>query len=114
MTKPWAVAITGASGVIHGVELLKALAELVARAAGVPLKERRPLVLMVLETPLPTGHWELMARAGRLGAAILPPVPAFSNHSSTIRDMIMQSVVKAWDLVGVELQLFARWPAVGS
>ncbi len=48
---------------------------LVTRAADVVLKERRPLVLCVRETPLHLGHLRLMTQAAELGAVIMPPVP---------------------------------------
>ncbi|MCD6673638.1 MAG: UbiX family flavin prenyltransferase [Burkholderiaceae bacterium] len=82
---------------------------LVVRAADVTLKERRPLVLMVRETPLHKGHLELMARAADYGATILPPMPAFYHHPQTILDIVHQSVGKALDQVGIEHQLFRRW-----
>jgi 4-hydroxy-3-polyprenylbenzoate decarboxylase len=82
---------------------------LVVRAADVTLKERRPLVLMVRETPLHKGHLELMARAADCGAVILPPMPAFYHRPATIMDLIHQSIGKALDQVGVEHELFRRW-----
>jgi 4-hydroxy-3-polyprenylbenzoate decarboxylase len=82
---------------------------LVVRAADVTLKERRPLVLMVRETPLHKGHLELMARAADCGAVILPPMPAFYHKPATIMDLIHQSIGKALDQVGIEHQLFKRW-----
>lgn len=82
---------------------------LVVRAADVTLKEKRPLVLMVRETPLHKGHLELMMRAADYGATILPPLPAFYHHPESILDIIHQSVGKALDQVGIEHQLFRRW-----
>ena len=82
---------------------------LVVRAADFTLKERRPLVLLVRETPLHKGHLELMARAADYGATILPPMPAFYHHPQTIMDIVHQSIGKALDQVGIEHELFRRW-----
>lgn len=86
---------------------------LVIRAADVTLKERRPLVLMVRETPLHKGHLELMTRAADYGAVILPPMPAFYHHPQTIGDLIRQTIGKALDQVGIEHDLFRRWAGHG-
>lgn len=82
---------------------------LIVRAADVTLKERRPLVLMVRETPLHKGHLDLMSRAADMGSVILPPMPAFYHHPRTIMDLIHQSVGKALDQIGIEHNLFQRW-----
>lgn len=82
---------------------------LLIRAADVTLKEKRPLVLMVRETPLHKGHLELMAKAADLGALILPPLPAFYHRPKTIQDLIRQSIGKALDHFGIEHDLFRRW-----
>lgn len=82
---------------------------LLIRAADVTLKEKRPLVLMVRETPLHKGHLDLMARAADLGALILPPLPAFYHRPQTILDLIHQSIGKALDHFGIEHDLFTRW-----
>jgi 4-hydroxy-3-polyprenylbenzoate decarboxylase len=84
-------------------------ASLVVRAADVTLKERRPLVLMVRETPLHKGHLDLMVRAADCGAVILPPMPAFYHRPQTIMDLVHQSIGKALDQVGIEHELFTRW-----
>ncbi|HSC93456.1 MAG TPA: UbiX family flavin prenyltransferase [Burkholderiales bacterium] len=86
---------------------------LVIRAADVTLKERRPLVLMVRETPLHKGHLELMSRAADCGAIILPPMPAFYHKPATIMDLIHQSIGKALDQIGIEHRLFRRWSGHG-
>jgi 4-hydroxy-3-polyprenylbenzoate decarboxylase len=82
---------------------------LLIRAADVTLKERRPLVLMVRETPLHKGHLELMSRVADLGALIHPPVPAFYHHPKTILDLIHHSVGKALDHFGIQHDLYCRW-----
>jgi len=82
---------------------------LLIRAADVMLKERRPLVLMVRETPLHKGHLELMARAFDYGATILPPVPAFYQRPQSIPDIVRQTVGRALDHLGLEHDLIERW-----
>src|SRR5690242_9035785 len=52
-------------------------ASLMTRAADVTLKEHRPLVLMVRETPLHLGHLRTMTQLAEMGAVIAPPMPAF-------------------------------------
>jgi 4-hydroxy-3-polyprenylbenzoate decarboxylase len=82
---------------------------LLVRAADVTLKERRPLVLMVRETPLHKGHLDLMARCADLGAVILPPIPAFYHQPAKIEDLIHQSIGKALDIFGITHHLYRRW-----
>jgi len=82
---------------------------LVVRAADVTLKERRPLVLLVRETPLHKGHLELMTRVADYGGIILPPMPAFYHQPRTVMDIVHQSLGKALDQLGIEHQLFRRW-----
>jgi flavin prenyltransferase len=82
---------------------------LLVRAADVTLKERRRLVLVVRETPLHEGHLELMVRVTRIGAVIMPPVPAFYHMPKTIDDLIDQTVGKVLDMFSIDGKLFKRW-----
>jgi len=83
---------------------------LIVRAADVHLKERRPLVLVVRETPLHAGHLRLMSEATAAGAVILPPVPGFYQRPQTIGDLVDHSVGKVLDVIGVhDHGLFRRW-----
>lgn len=84
---------------------------LVTRAADVMLKERRPLVLCVRETPLHLGHLRLMTQAAELGAVIMPPVPAFYHRPQTLDDVINQTVNRVLDQFDIVLpeDLFTRW-----
>lgn len=83
--------------------------DLVTRAADVTLKERRPLVLMVRETPFHLGHLRLMVAAVEAGAVIHPPVPAFYNEPATIDDLVTHSVVRAVEHLGIDAGPIARW-----
>lgn len=84
---------------------------LVTRAADVVLKERRPLVLCVRETPLHLGHLRLMTQAAELGAVIMPPVPAFYHRPASLDDVINQTVNRVMDQFDIDLpeDLFTRW-----
>jgi 4-hydroxy-3-polyprenylbenzoate decarboxylase len=87
-------------------------ANLLARAADVTLKERRPLVLVVRETPLHQGHLKLMLSAASQGAVILPPVPAFYHNPKTIQDLILHTIGKVLDCFRIPHELFKRWEGV--
>lgn len=76
-------------------------ADLIVRAADVTLKEGRPLVLVVRETPLHRGHLRLMDLAARAGAVIFPPVPAFYRRPATIDELIDDTVGRALQRLGV-------------
>jgi 4-hydroxy-3-polyprenylbenzoate decarboxylase len=82
---------------------------LVSRAADVTLKERRPLVLAVRETPLSSIHLRNMLTLSELGATILPPVPAFYHHPQEIGDVVDQTVVRILDQFRLELDNAPRW-----
>lgn len=82
---------------------------LLSRAADVTLKERRPLILMVRETPLHLGHLRTMTALAEMGAVILPPVPAFYAEPKTLTDLVDQMVARALDFVGCEWPNAKRW-----
>lgn len=83
---------------------------LLTRAADVTLKQSRRLVLMFRETPLHEGHCRLMVDAARLGAILMPPLPAFYTHPETIDDIVNQTVGRVLDLWGIDVGL-KRWEA---
>jgi flavin prenyltransferase len=87
---------------------------LLTRAADVTLKERRPLVLMVRETPLHTGHLRTMTALSEIGAIIAPPVPAFYARPDTIADLIDQTVGRVLDLFDVDVGIVRRWDDRGD
>ncbi len=82
---------------------------LIARAAGVTIKESRRLVLMARETPLSAIHLENMLKLARLGVVILPPVTEFYTRPDSISDIIDHGVGKCLDQFGINHSLYARW-----
>lgn len=82
---------------------------LLTRSADVTLKERRPLVLMVRETPLHLGHLRTMTQLAEMGAIIAPPLPAFYVRPASVAEMVDQSVGRALDLLGLEWGAVRRW-----
>jgi len=65
---------------------------LLLRAADVCLKERRKLVLVARETPLSTVHLRNLYEASRLGAVVLPPVPAYYRRPLTLAECTAYTV----------------------
>jgi len=82
---------------------------LVARAADVTLKERRKLVMVVRETPLSEIHLENMLALTRMGAIMLPPMPAFYNHPNSVEDIVEHIVSRVLDQFGLPAPGARRW-----
>ena len=87
---------------------------LLTRSADVVLKERRPLVLMVRETPFHLGHLRTMTALTEMGAIIAPPLPAFYARPKSIGDIVDQSVGRALDLFGLDWSAVRRWEGLKS
>jgi 4-hydroxy-3-polyprenylbenzoate decarboxylase len=86
---------------------------LLTRSADVQLKEGRPVVLMVRETPLHPGHIRLLSLAAASGAVIFPPVPAFYGHPQSLDEVISSSVGRALSRLGVANAEYPRWEGAG-
>lgn len=82
---------------------------LLVRAADVVLKEQRRLVLVPRETPLHTGHCELLYKASQIGAVIAPPMPAHYIKPQSVQDLVDHHVGRLLDLFGLESGLVSRW-----
>ena len=82
---------------------------LLLRAADVCLKERRPLVLAVRETPLHAVHLANMRRLARMGTVIMPLMMSFYSRPRCIEDMTRHMVGKLLDVFGLEMPGFRRW-----
>jgi 4-hydroxy-3-polyprenylbenzoate decarboxylase len=83
--------------------------DLVSRAADVCLKEGRPLLLMVRETPLHLGHLRTMVAATEAGAIIAPPVPAFYPRPQSVDELVDHSARRALARVGLVDLAPAAW-----
>jgi 4-hydroxy-3-polyprenylbenzoate decarboxylase len=74
---------------------------LIARAADVTLKERRPLILCVRETPFNRIHLRNMTLAAEAGATIFPCIPAFYNHPAGSEEMARQFAYRVLAHIGL-------------
>jgi 4-hydroxy-3-polyprenylbenzoate decarboxylase len=82
---------------------------LLTRAADVMLKEKRPLILMVRETPFHLGHLRTMTALAEMGATIAPPLPALYANPQSVSELIDQSVGRVLDLLGLDAPVTKRW-----
>jgi flavin prenyltransferase len=82
---------------------------LIVRAADVCLKEGRPLILSVRETPLHPGHLRLMKLASQAGAVIFPPVPSFYGGPQTIEDILTNLVGRMLLRLGIQNDSYSQW-----
>lgn len=81
---------------------------LIHRAADVILKERRKLVIALRETPLSDIHLENMLTLSRMGAVMLPPLPAFYLRPRSVDDIVEDTVARLLDQFGIDTGR-ARW-----
>jgi 4-hydroxy-3-polyprenylbenzoate decarboxylase len=83
--------------------------DLIARAADVMLKEKRPLILVPREMPFSAIHLENMLKLSHAGAVIMPPNPGFYHHPQSVQDMVDFVVARILDHLGVEQSLIKPW-----
>ncbi len=87
---------------------------LIRRAADVMIKERRPLILLVRETPLSAVHLENMLKLARLGVEIMPACPGFYHRPRSLEDLTAMMVGRVMDRLGLENSLFRHWEGLPS
>jgi 4-hydroxy-3-polyprenylbenzoate decarboxylase len=100
------------------IKTLAALAQghadtLIARAGDVTLKEGRPLVALVRETPLHLGHLRQMTAFAEIGGIVFPPVPAFYQKPKTIDDLVAHTVARVLDRMGLGGPAVDEWTGGG-
>jgi 4-hydroxy-3-polyprenylbenzoate decarboxylase len=83
--------------------------DLISRAADVQLKEGRPLLLMVRESPLHLGHLRLMVQAAEIGAIVMPPIPAWYPRPTSLEEIVDGTVGRALQRLGIDNALYVRW-----
>jgi 4-hydroxy-3-polyprenylbenzoate decarboxylase len=104
-----AVVICPCSMASVGTIVAGAEANLIHRAAGVQLKERRKLVVVPRETPLSSIHLENLLRLRNAGADVLPAAPGFYHLPQSIDDLVDFVAGRVLDQVGVDLTVSQRW-----
>jgi flavin prenyltransferase len=82
---------------------------LLTRAADVTLKEGRPLIMLVRETPLHLGHLRVLTALAEMGAVVLPPMPAFYNRPKEVDDIINHTVARVLDRLQLPQTLVGEW-----
>lgn len=92
------------SAIAHGYS-----STLISRSASCMLKEGRPLILTLRETPLDLCSLENMIQAKKDGAIILPAMPGFYHNPKNIDDLIDFIVGKILDQLRLDHDLFQRW-----
>ncbi|HUV05299.1 MAG TPA: flavin prenyltransferase UbiX [Armatimonadota bacterium] len=83
--------------------------DLVTRAADVCLKERRPLILVIRETPLSLIHLRSLTSLAEAGATILPAAPAFYSKPKTVEDMVCFVVSRTMQQLGLTQTMLPEW-----
>jgi 4-hydroxy-3-polyprenylbenzoate decarboxylase len=82
---------------------------LISRAGDVALKEGRPLIALVRESPLHAGHLKMLAALAEIGAVIMPPMPAFYTHPRSVSDIVDQTVGRVLERLGLPQDLAPEW-----
>jgi 4-hydroxy-3-polyprenylbenzoate decarboxylase len=107
--RAWALVVIPCSMGSLGAIAQGAGRNLIHRAGEVFLKERRPVILVVRETPLSLIHLENLVRAARAGATIFPACPGFYHRPASLPELARQFVGRILDHLGLEHRLGPRW-----
>ncbi len=102
-------AMRSLAAIAHGLD-----DTLLTRAAGVQLKERRPLVLLAREAPLTLAHLRAMTAVTEMGGIVLPPVPAFYLRPASVAAITAQIAARAVDLLKLGPPRARPWSQEGD
>lgn len=83
--------------------------DLIMRAASVMLKEQRKLILVPRETPLSAIHLENLTKLAKLGVQIIPPIPSFYDHPTSVADLVNHQTMRVLDNLKIENEVGKRW-----
>ena len=86
---------------------------LIARAGDVTLKEGRPLLALVRETPLHVGHLRQMLAFAEMGGIVFPPVPAFYRKPQSVDDLVNHTVARVLERLGLAHEPLPEWTGGG-
>jgi 4-hydroxy-3-polyprenylbenzoate decarboxylase len=86
---------------------------LIARAGDVTLKEGRPLLALVRETPLHAGHLRQMLALAEMGGIVFPPVPGFYQRPATVDEIVNHTVGRVLARMGLEHEPAPEWTGGG-
>ena len=86
---------------------------LIARAGDVTLKEGRPLLALVRETPLHVGHLRQMLAFAEMGGIVFPPVPAFYQKPASVDEIVQHTVARVLERMGLAHEPIAEWTGGG-
>ncbi len=92
------------ASIAHGITM-----NLIHRAAGVSIKERRPLILVPRESPLSPIHLKNLLYLSEIGVHIVPATTAFYHKPKTVEEMVDFTIGRVFDLLKIEHHLFKRW-----
>ena len=87
---------------------------LLERAADVSLKEKKPLILVVRETPFSSIHLQNMLSLSQAGAVIMPANPGFYQQPQSVDDLVDFMVARVLDHLEIEHSLVPAWGTAGS
>jgi 4-hydroxy-3-polyprenylbenzoate decarboxylase len=86
---------------------------LIARAGDVTLKEGRPLIVALRETPLHVGHLRQLLALAEMGAVVMPLMPAFYQRPRTLDDVVDHLIGRILDRLGLPQDLVEEWTSGG-
>ncbi|MEE2656960.1 MAG: flavin prenyltransferase UbiX [Candidatus Latescibacterota bacterium] len=102
------VVVPCAAKTLSGISVASS-SNLIERAADCTLKERRPLIVVVRETPLNLIHLRNMVTIAEAGAVVLPAMPAFYQKPETFEDLGDFIAGRILSQLGIDHELFPRW-----